>query len=155
MRRALALVAAAAISAAGCSDDEEGTPDACLEPAGDYVAALRSAPDPVTLDGGTRISACVAAAQDAADLGQVGESVIEAATQLNSAARRDPNGEDTVALGYLVGAVQQGASESGGIHADLVRRLDTAARFTLGGEPPAVGFERAFNEGYAAGQQEG
>jgi hypothetical protein len=60
-----------------------------------------------------------------------------------------------VDLGYLVGAVQRGASETGGIHADLVRRLDAAARFSEGGKPLPVSFERAFGQGYAAGQREG
>ena len=51
--------------------------------------------------------------------------------------------------------VQEGASSTGGIHKDLVIRLDAAARFTEGGEPLPVEFERAFGEGYAAGQASG
>ncbi len=155
VRRALVLVAAAAIALGGCSDDDEGTSVACLAPADDYVEALGAAPDAVTLEDGTKISSCVAQSEQAADLGQVGESVIDAATQLNAEARRDPGGERTVELGYLVGAVQQGAAETGGIHADLIRRLDAAARFAPGGGPLPVSFERAFNEGYAAGQETG
>lgn len=156
MRRpALFALACAAIALAGCSSDDEGTPEACLAPASDYAQALGAAPGAASLDDGTRISACLPSEQDPAELGQVGEAVIETATRLNAAARRDPGGDVAVALGYLVGALQQGASETGGIHADLLRRLDAAARFTPGGEPLPVSFERAFGEGYAAGQQSG
>jgi hypothetical protein len=51
--------------------------------------------------------------------------------------------------------MQQAASGTGGIHEDLIRRLDAAARFTPKGESPGVAFERAFGEGYAAGQAQG
>ncbi len=80
--------------------------------------------------------------------------MVDAATRLNSAARRDPGGPETVQLGYLIGAVQQGSSDTGGIHADLVRRLDSAARFSPEGLLPAE-FERGFGEGYSAGQENG
>jgi hypothetical protein len=52
--------------------------------------------------------------------------------------------------------VQEGAASTGGIHEDLVIRLDTAARYTgrQGGAFPAA-FERSFGEGYAAGQASG
>jgi hypothetical protein len=109
----------------------------------------------VLLEGSTPISDCFPADQDAAELGQAGEQMITAATQLNAEARRDPTGEATVQLGYLIGAVQQGAGEGGGIHADLVRRLDAAARFTQGGKPLPASFERVLGEGYAAGQETG
>jgi hypothetical protein len=156
MRRpAVWLAASAALTLGGCSSGDDSTPDACLAPARDYVAALEAAPDEVELGGETPISECVVAAQSPADLAGAGEAMIEAATELNSAARRDPSGEETVRLGYLVGAVQKGAGETGGIHADLVRRLDAAARFAPEGERLPVSFERAFGEGYAAGQETG
>ena len=154
MRCGLVLAAAVAAIAAGCSSDDEGTPEACLAPATDYLAALRAAPGEVAL-GGTPISACLVPGQDPAELGESGEAMVTAATQLNAAARRDPSGPESVRLGYLVGAVQKGAAETGGIHADLVRRLDAAARFAPGGERLPVSFERSFGEGYAAGQQSG
>jgi hypothetical protein len=154
MRRGLLLASAVAAVAAGCSSDDEGTPEACLAPASEYVQALEAAPDAVAL-GGTPISDCLVSGQDPAELSQTGEALVAAATQLNEAARRDPSGPETVQLGYLVGAVQKGAAETGGIHADLVRRLDAAARFAPGGERLPVSFERSFGEGYAAGQQSG
>ena len=156
MRCLLLGAAVAALAATGCSSSgDEGTPQACLAPAGTYIDALDAAPGAVRLGGSTPISDCFPADQDAADLAQAGQSVIEAAKQLNADARRDPGGAQTVALGYLVGAVQEGASATGGIHADLVRRLDAAARFAPAGERLPVSFERAFNQGYAAGQQDG
>jgi hypothetical protein len=150
-----AAAAVALFLIAGCSSDEESTPAACLGSADVYLDALRSGGEEVRLEGTTPISDCVVSGQDPAEQGQMGEAMIDAATELNAAARRDPSGEATVSLGYLVGAVQAGASESGGIHADLVRRLDAAARFNEGGKPLPVSFERAFGEGYAAGQEEG
>ena len=155
--RAVALLAAVAAPALGAcsSDDEDATPAACLAPASDYLDALTGAPAEVLIGGETPISGCLVAGQSPAELADAGESMIGAATELNAAARRDPGGDDTVRLGYLVGAVQRGAAETGGIHADLVRRLDAAARFVPEGERLPVSFERAFGEGYAAGQATG
>lgn len=143
------------VASAGCSSSEQETPRACLASPSAYLEALERAPGEVRLADGTPISECLTSDQEPAELGQVGEAIVEAATELNTAARRDPGGEDTVRLGYLVGAVQRGASESDGIHADLVRRLDAAARFSEGGETLPVSFERAFGRGYAAGQETG
>ena len=58
-------------------------------------------------------------------------------------------------LGYLAGAVHEGASHSSGIATDLVRRLDTAARFNPDSGTLGAAFERAFGKGYAAGQEGG
>jgi hypothetical protein len=139
---------------ASCGEEEAETPAACLAPASAYLEALRQAPQPVLLEGMTPISDCLPAGQDTVELGQVGEEMVNAATRLNAEARRRPSGEATAQLGYLIGAAQQGASESG-IHTDLLRRLDTAARFNEGGKPLPASFERAFGEGYAAGQETG
>jgi hypothetical protein len=157
MRRPTAwLAVAAALALAACSsDDEDATPAACLAPSAEYVRALETAPGEVLLDGETAISACLVGGQSPAELADAGESMVGAATELNAAARRDPGGDETVRLGYLVGAVQKGAAQTGGIHADLVRRLDAAARFAPQGQRLPVSFERAFGEGYAAGQESG
>jgi hypothetical protein len=151
----LAIAALALAALAGCGDEDAETPAACLAGSSAYLDALRVAPEPVLLEGSTPISDCVLADQDPAELGHAGEQMIAAATQLNAEARSDPPGEATVQLGYLIGAVQQGAAEGGGIHADLLRRLDAAARFNQGGNPLPASFERAFGEGYAAGQETG
>ena len=112
------------------------TPAACLAPPAAYLEALQSAPAEVRLGGATPISACLVADQASGALQTVGKSVVE--------------------LGYLVGAVQEGASATGGVHRDLVLRLDSAARYAgPGGEPFGAAFERSFGEGYAAGQSGG
>ena len=145
---------------AGCGQEDESAPPACLGSATAYLDALKAAPERVLLDGSTPISDCLVEDQEPAELGQVGEGLVGAATRLNAEARRDPSGDATVELGYLIGAVQQGAAdsgatESGGIHPDLLRRLDSAARFNEGGDPLPASFERAFGKGYAAGQDSG
>lgn len=156
MRRVVILVGVLA-GFAGCGSSEPPeTPVACLAPAEDYVAALAQAPAEVRLDGGTAISACLVDEQESGPLQTVGKSVIDAATRLNEQVRRGSEAQPAIALGYLVGAVQEGASGTGGIHEDLVIRLDTAARYTgPDGKPFGADFERAFGEGYAAGQQSG
>lgn len=137
------------------SNGDDGTPAACLAPTQDYLRALEDAPGAVRLSGTTPISDCLSGSQSAGEQAQVGETVIQAATRLNANARRDPGGAETVELGYLVGAVQEGAAHASGIDADLVRRLDSAARFNPGGASPGVAFERTFGKGYAAGQDTG
>jgi hypothetical protein len=156
VRRLLATSILLAFAAAGCgSSSESSTPTACLAPAGQYVKALKAAPGEVRLNGGTAISACFGATQGAGELANVGQTVIEVATTLNAQARRDPGGQATVMLGYLAGAVHEGASHAQGADADLVRRLDAAARYQPGGGVPGAAFERAFGKGYAAGEQSG
>ena len=153
---ALAALATVALGA-GCGGEDAETPVACLEGAESYLTALEAAPGEVRLDGATRISDCLVEDQPAGDLSSVSQAAVGAATELN---RRllDRFDEDTaIQLGYLVGAVQEGAATTGGIHDDLVRRLDSAARNTGGGEAEGLGveFERAFGEGYGAGQSSG
>lgn len=159
MRIALTPIAAAAALAAlaGCGGEEPPTtPPACLAPAAAYLRSLESAPAPVRLRGETPISDCLVAEQAAGPLQAVGGSLVEAAGELNREIRHDPDPETIARLGYLVGAVQEGASATAGIHTDLVRRLDSAARYPgPGGRPFGAGFERAFAAGYAAGQADG
>ena len=143
------------VALAGCADEEPETPAACLTPAKDYLAALEAAPQPVRLADDTSISECLVADQAPAEISTVGQEMIAAATRLNAEAREDPSGEASVELGYLIGAAQEAATETGGLHTDLVRRLDAAARFNEGGEPLPASFERAFGEGYVAGQESG
>ncbi len=141
---------------AGCgSSGEDTTPTACLDAPAAYTSALRAAPGQVRLGSGTAISECFGATQDAGELANVGQTVIQVATRLNTKARRDPGGQDAVMLGYLAGAVHEGTSHAAGADADLVRRFDAAARFTPGGGTLGAVFERAFGKGYAAGEQDG
>jgi hypothetical protein len=153
----IAAGVAALLALAGCgSEDSPETPAACLAPASAYLKALDAAPGEVRLDGTTPISDCLVPDQASGALQTVGKSVIGAATELNGQILDDPDPHTIVRLGYLVGAIQEGASGTGGIHTDLVRRLDTAARYTgPGGKPFGAEFERTFGEGYAAGQTSG
>ncbi len=136
----------------GCGSSGGGSaPAACLAPTADYLRALQSAPAEVRLGDDTAISDCFTGTEDPG----IGQTVIRAATALNAAARRDPGGPRTVSLGYLAGAVHQGAEHAAGADADLVRRLDVAARFSPGGGTLGAAFERAYGKGYAAGEQGG
>jgi hypothetical protein len=150
------IAVVAGLLIAGCGgDDDEVAPTACLGGQEDYLAALEGAPEEVRLEGSASISDCIVEGQDGGELAQVGEGMVGAATELNRLARQDPAGPDTARLGYLVGAVQEAASTTGGIHEDLVIRLDAAARFTGGERALPASFERAFGTGYAAGQASG
>ncbi len=155
--RTLAAVAAASLCSAAfaaCgSDTTPSTPDACLQGAEPFLSALASAPGEVRLEGGTPISGCIVPSQQAGDLTAVGEGLVVAATRLNVQGRADPAGPAPLELGYLAGAVQKGAEDTAGIHADLLRRLDSAARFTPGALPPE--FSDGYDEGLAAGRKSG
>ena len=152
---ALALFCLLALVAAGCGSRETSTPVACLEGSRAYLAALEEAPGEVRLDGETPISECLAENQQGGDLATVGVAMVEAATELNAEARAEPGGDANLQLGYLIGAAQRGADESGGIHADLLRRLTVGARYTPGREPLPPGFLATYAEGFDAGRADG
>ena len=138
----------------GCGGQSSSTPAACLEGARAYVDALDSAPGAVRLDGETPISDCLAENQQAGDLAAVGTTMLKAATELNAAARAEPGGDANLQLGYLLGAAQRGADRTEGIHADLLRRLTVAARYTPEGPLPA-GFLGTYAKGFDAGLTSG
>jgi hypothetical protein len=150
---AVALIAVLAI--VGCGNSDDSTPVACLEGPEAYESALSSAPDEVLLEGETLISECLARNQSSGDLTRVGEALIETGTKLNAEARAEPGGDASLQLGYLLGAVERGAEESEGIHADLVRRLVVAARFVPGKQASPPGFLPTYSEGFEAGRSNG
>ena len=148
----LLVTAATAATLSACSEGEdEQTPAACLTGKGEYRKALAAAPGEVALDDGTPISECLPPEQEGGQLAQTGKLLVLTATELNSEAQRDPTGPAAIQLGYLVGAIERGAD---GIHADLVRRVNSAARFSPEGLLPPE-FERTFGQGYAAGLESG
>ena len=157
--RARGLVVLACLSLlglAGCGGGREtDTPVACLEGPNAYTRALAKAPAAVLLGGETPIEDCLAENQSGGDLAAVGEALVATATALNAEARHDPGGQSTLELGYLVGAAERGASETEGIHADLIRRLVVAARFAPGGEPLSPAFLATYKEGFDAGRDGG
>src|SRR3954451_6690873 len=146
----VAALASAGLVGCGARASPHSPPAGCLNPTAQYLHALSAAPDAVRLDGGTPISDCFTG-DESPDIGQ---SVIEAATVLNADARRDPGGAASVRLGYLAGAVHRGTSHVPS-EADLVRRVDTAARYNPHGGSLGAAFEHAFGKGYAAGEATG
>jgi hypothetical protein len=154
VRRPPAVLIPLALLVAGCGSSNGGdTPTACLAGPAFYLKALQGAPHPVRLAGETPISGCLVKDQSAGDLADVGASLVRAATLLSAAAQRDPGGDQTLRLGYLVGAVQEGASETSGIHTDLVRRIEASARYL---KPRGTSsFDLAYARGYAAGRSGG
>jgi hypothetical protein len=157
MRRstALALALAATLGAGACGKEDSSTPVACLQGSDVYLQALTAAPDEVRLDGETPIGDCLAENQGGGELASVGQAMVETATRLNAEARADPGGPPTVQLGYLIGAVSRGSEETQGIHAELVRRLESAALFSPAGKPPPPPFDQTYEKGYAAGRDDG
>ena len=153
--RLVVLVAAAAslgFAIIGCGETSDEAPVACLDGRGAYLGALGNAPGEVRLNGEVPISDCLAENQPGGELATVGTTMVAVATQLNSEARREPGGNATVQLGYLLGAAERGAEGTEGIHVDLLRRLDAAARYSpSGSEPPSAPFQRAYERGYEAG----
>ena len=152
---AIGLTCLLAAPAAGCGNQGDSTPVACLEGSSAYVKALAAAPGEAKLEGSTLISECLAENQQAGDLATVGGALVEAATELNAEARADPSGEGSAQLGYLLGAVQRGADKTEGIHADLIRRLTVAARYSPGRTPPPPAFLAAYKRGFDAGNARG
>ena len=157
MRTLIASVFAAAVCciAVGCGDPSDSTPLACLEGTGAYVKALEDAPGDVKLQDETLISECLAENQQGGDLATVGTALVAAATRLNAEARAEPGGEANLQLGYLLGAAERGAQDTNGIHADLIRRLVAAARYSPGNRPLPPTFLRTYREGFDAGEARG
>lgn len=156
VRRPLPIAALAlAALAAGCGGTEEETPVACLEGPRAYLEALREAPGAARLADRTSISECLTEGQAGGDLAEIGGSMVEAATFLNAAAREESGGGTGLRLGYLVGAAERGAGGTSGIHAELLRRLQAAARYSPddGRLPAAV--RTAYRRGYEAGAERG
>lgn len=156
MRRLLAIPAAAlAIAAGGCGGQDDSTPVACKEGERPYLTALESAPGEVRLRGGTPISECLAENQQAGDLASVGIAMVAAATELNAEAREGPGGDANLQLGYLLGAAERGAGSTDGIHAELIRRLAAAARYSPDNRPLPPAFRATYREGFDAGAARG
>jgi hypothetical protein len=158
MRASIAVAFACILAApigAGCGNQDDSTPVACLEGPAAYVTALRGAPGEVKIAGETPIGDCLAPNQTAGDLASVGATLVEVATRLNARAREEPGGPAALQLGYLIGAAEKGAEETEGIHADLVRRLTVAARFAPDAAPLGTGFRAAYLEGFDAGHERG
>ncbi len=149
-RAALALpTLAVALAAAGCGDEDRPLPAACASGPAPAVRALATAPGPVRLVGGTKLSSCVERARSDADIQTVGSVLTRTADTLAGA--MDRSDEAALQLGYLIGAVRKGARHTSGIHQELVRRVDQA--IGIDGAPPRR--RAAFDRGLAAGERTG
>jgi hypothetical protein len=143
---------------AGCGSNEEKAPAACLSGPKFYYSALLNGAD-VTFSGFNRISDCLVRNQSSGDLANVGTSLVRTTTQLNARARQNLGGlasrAATFRLGYLVGAVARGASDTGGIHSVLLDRVTAAATYSPAGRPLPRDFRRLYRKGYAQGRDHG
>ena len=144
-----------ALLAVGCGGMGGKTPVSCLEGSDSYLRALKDAPGTVTLRGKTPISSCLVENQPGGDLANVGTAMVIAATKLNAEARGDHGGTANVELGYLLGAAQRGADQTDGIHAELIRRLTAAARYSPENRPLPATFLDAYQRGFDAGHAQG
>jgi hypothetical protein len=158
MRRRLATIAltvtslVATLAATGCGSTNDSTPVACLEGSRAYLRALEDAPREVALNGETPIGDCLAENQKGGELATAGTAMVEAATKLNAEARAEPGGNANLQLGYLLGAAERGAEQTEGIHAELIRRLSAAARYSPDNRPLPPTFLSAYREGFDAGE---
>lgn len=148
---AILIGVAAILAAVGCGGPSDETPVACLDGAGAYLGALGDAPGAVKLSGEVPIGDCLAENQQAGALATVGGTMVAVATRLNAEARAEPSGSANLQLGYLLGAAQRGADRTNGIHAELLRRLAVAARYSPDNQPLPPAFLRTYREGFDAG----
>jgi hypothetical protein len=157
VRRApLLLLVPLLLGLAACGSAEESkTPDACLSGPTYYAAALKRAPGAVHLPGGVLISDCLVRNQQTGDLTNVGSYLLRVATRLNAEARSLHAAAPTVQLGFLNGAVARGAANTGGVHAELQRRVEAASLYSPAGKPPPEPFDHRYEKGYAAGKDHG
>jgi hypothetical protein len=148
VRLAAALVF---LALAGCGEDDPPLDATCTASPEAIVRALRGAPGEVALTSGTRLSQCVSRAATDAELQSVGAVLTDASELL---ARRAEVGDERAALqlGYLAGAVRRGAARTGGVHAELERRISRSGAF-LDSAGPRV--ERALLRGLRAGEARG
>ena len=130
---------------AGCGSSHS-LPVACTEGPGAVVKALAAAPGAVLIDGKNRISDCFKRGASGADEQIVGTNLLAAAQQLGDRGRAGDRAA-ALQLGYLIGAADRGATDSG-VADEMVRRLQ--AETTL---PRSVrsSYERGRRSGLARG----
>ncbi len=155
VRIGIAVVLTAFAVLAGCGSTDSSTPVACREGSKVYLAALADAPGAVKLRGETPIGWCLVENQSGGDIATVGTTMVAVTTRLNAEARAHPGSDANVQLGYLLGAAQRGAERTDGIHAELLRRLSAAARYSPDNRPLPATFLEAYQRGFDAGEAGG
>lgn len=150
-RAALAAAALSVVLAACGAQSAPPLPEACTGDPGTLVRALRSAPGPVVLPDGTKLSRCVHDADSDADLQNVGVAFHRAAERLKERARAG-DAQSATALGYLIGATRTGARRTQGLLAELVRRIEAVGGRLINDD---AALQAAVDRGLAAGTQNG
>ena len=97
--------------------------------------------------GGTRLSDCFAPGSDPGAVEGLGLTYIPAAARLATEARAQPRGPAPLRLGFLVGAVRQGAAR-GGVYAEVLRRIEQEL---AGVDTRSETFQRGLRAGLAHG----
>jgi hypothetical protein len=151
MRIGAAAFACIALAASGCGGGSNDTihvtdlPAQCIGDSGGLLKALAAAPRPVRVDG-EPISQCFSIKDDSVEMQALGTGLLAAAETLGDRAR---GGSDKAALqlGYLVGAAERGAQQSG-IAGELIRRLQAETTLPARTQP-------AYARGHRAGSTQG
>ncbi|MEA2340638.1 MAG: hypothetical protein QOG11_715 [Solirubrobacteraceae bacterium] len=153
MARWLAAVGcvAAAWGSAGCGPGATPLADGCTA-GGPITHALAQAPRSARLPDGTPLSQCVANGQDDAELQNVGLAYTSVADALRARAEAGQTAA-ALQLGFLIGATRRGAKRTGGVMAELQRRIELVGGRMLDRVPPATG--GALRRGLAAGEDHG
>ena len=148
MHRRWLLLGCAGVALLGaCGAGDEVLSSACTDRA-QVERALARAPEAVTLDDGTRLSACLRDASTPALLQDLGITLTAVAENLETQADGDPAAARQ--LGYLIGAARRGIEGTSGTSAELAHRLErTGAEIA---DPASVA---ALDEGLRAGEGSG
>jgi hypothetical protein len=121
-RSATALLIAVALLVAACSDEKEAVPAGCRQGPDAVRTALRDAPAEVTIDGSS-LSECIKDTSGGGELQEIGITYLDVASGLADGAAKEPNGEEALQLGYLVGAFERSKAGAQGVGYELGRRL--------------------------------
>lgn len=145
MRSVLALACClAALLVTGCAGTKPPPlPPGCTGDPTPIRQALRAAPGPVRLPDGTRLSECLANANDDGELQMAGAALTRVADDLAAEG-------DALALGYLVGAAERGAGRTNGVALELAHRIEVSAR-----RLDEATSDAALSRGLAAGRRTG
>ncbi|GAC1324807.1 MAG: hypothetical protein NVSMB25_22690 [Thermoleophilaceae bacterium] len=131
----------------GCGAPTSAMPVDCKQGSGAVLGALARAPGEVRLQG-VRISQCFPRRGGAADIQELGGSLVPAADRLAAEARVAPASPAATQLGYLIGALRRAAPREDGVYYELVRRI----RGQLAGVDTRA---RAYKIGERAGERGG
>ncbi len=143
------VVCVLALLALGGCDGRTPPAQACMEAqSADVLQALAHAPDHVALADGTSLSQCVRRTIDDSRLQTLGATLTATADEL--ARRMRVSHAAAFQLGFLIGAVDRGATQAAGLQDELANRIAGTATGLDDGPARA-----ALLRGRAAGQRGG